>query len=104
MLLFRILKVFVFIFRFRKMQRRFNDSSIDKFLLPLEKQFQSKINADTFRRIKDLYSNAIPLTCAAYASVYGRKLSPQERENAGLAAIITPLIDDFTDKNGLSRS
>lgn len=102
MFLFRIIKVIVFIFRFQKTQNKFTKFSIDKFLLPFEQQYQSKINVDTLRRIREYYSKAVPLTCAAYASIYGRNLTPQERENASLAGIITPLIDDFTDKYRLT--
>lgn len=102
MLVFRIFKMVVFIIRFRKKQKKFNDYFIDKFLSPFEKQYQSNINPGTFHRIKEYYGYAIPLTCGAFASIYGRELSSQERENAILAAIITPLIDDFTDKNKLS--
>ncbi len=103
MFLPRLIKVTRFVFRFFKTQNQFNDEFIDAYLQPFYKQYNKELKHSALLKIKKYYCLGIPLTCAAYTKIYGRKLSGIEREYATLTGIITPLIDDFTDERTLSN-
>jgi len=98
----RLIQLFRFVSGFLEEQKLFNRRFIDPFLNGFYMQYNTRLGKDTVERIKNYYCLGIPLTCAAYARIYGRDLSDKERENAVLAGIITPLMDDFTDKKQMS--
>ncbi len=93
-----VIKIHLFLYRFLRNQDKFNKKYIDNYLQAFELHYNSRIRPDTRKQIINYYSRTIPVICASYASIYGRKLSAIERENATLAAIVTTLIDEFTDK------
>ena len=103
MYLVRLVNVVCFVVRFLKKQERFNNRYIGQFLRPISEQYHAKPGISMMQKIEKYYCRGIPVTCAAYAKIYGRDLSEDEKENSVLAGIITPLIDDFTDKKMLSQ-
>ena len=98
----RLYSVSRFILRFFKSQNGYNGHFIDAYLQPFEQKFGRSIAPSALQKIKKYYCLGIPATCASYAAIYGRSLSPAEQELATLTGIITPLIDDFTDNKTLS--
>ncbi len=102
MYLFRLITVSRFVFRFFKKQKPYNDQFIAAYLQPLYEEYQATLAPRAMEKIKKYYCLGIPVTCASYAKIYGRKLSDKEREYATLTGIITPIIDDFTDERTLS--
>lgn len=104
MYVLRLVKVTGFILRFFKAQKRYNTQFIDEFLQPFTAKYGTGLSPAALQKIKKYYCMGVPITCASYASIYGRKLTDTEREYATLTGIITPLIDDFTDEKTLSNA
>jgi len=102
MYIFRLVRAVLFVRRFFKTQREFNDRFVDDLIGPFCKRYNVLLDPDVLNRIKKYYCIGVPVVCAGFAKIYGRDLTPAERENATLGGIITPLIDDFTDKKQLS--
>ena len=92
----------VFVRRFFKTQEEFNSRFIDEFIEPFCRKYNTRPAPAVLHKIKKYYCIGVPVVCAGFARIYGRELTPEERENATLGGIITPLIDDFTDRNQLS--
>ncbi|MCX6287221.1 MAG: hypothetical protein NTY96_08905 [Bacteroidetes bacterium] len=102
MYILRLIKAVLFIRRFFKTQRGFNVWFVDAFIEPFSRQYNTRLDPAVLHKIKKYYCLGVPVICAGFAKIYGRELSQAERENATLGGIITPLIDDFTDKKQLS--
>lgn len=101
--LLRLITVSKFVFNFFKVQQQYNKQFIDSYLLSFHQAYGKKIGDAALQKIKKYYCLGIPVTCASYKKIYGKKLSEKERELATLTGIITPLIDDFTDEKTLSN-
>lgn len=99
----QLIKITRFILRFFKAQKQYNKRFIDDFLQPFNSKYGRTLSPSALHKIKKYYCMGVPITCASYARIYGRKLSDAERELATLTGIITPLIDDFTDEKTLSN-
>jgi len=102
MYLLRLIKVTRVFLRFIKTQHKFNDHFIDGFLSPFYKLYNTELSPPSLHKIRKYYCIGVPVVCAAYTKVYGRDLSEEERKNAVLGGILTPLIDDFTDNKQLA--
>ena len=97
-----LFRAVVFVKRFFKTQGEFNSRFVDEFIEPLCRKYDTRPGTEVLHKIKKYYCIGVPVVCAGFARIYGRELTPEERENATMGGIITPLIDDFTDKNQLS--
>jgi hypothetical protein len=100
----RIIRIIWFFLRFIRKQRKFNDSFIPSFLLPFNLRYNKELATSSLKKIRAYYCFGVPLVCEAYTRIYGRHLSAEERENAVLGGIATPLIDDFTDNKEYLQS
>ena len=103
MFLVRFIAMVAYIFRFLKKQHHFNQGFIDPYLGTISKNYPQPIDPEVLKKIKKYYCLGIPLTCAVYNQLYGLPLTRQEQINAVMAAIGTPLIDDFTDRKTLDN-
>lgn len=103
MFLLNLIKVARFMLPFMKTQNRFNDQFIDGFLASCCQQHNQSLKESTVFKIKKYYAVGIPLLATTYKKLYGRHLSENERKNAALMGIYSPLIDDFTDEKSLSN-
>ncbi|MCX6281343.1 MAG: hypothetical protein NTU51_05220 [Bacteroidetes bacterium] len=102
MYLIRLVKAVLFVRRFFKTQRKFNTVFVDAFVEPFCRKYDRRLDSEVLHKIKNYYCIGVPVVCAGFARMYGRELTGAERENATLGGIITPLIDDFTDKQQVS--
>lgn len=93
-----------FVVRFFAAQKQYNKAFIGLFFQPFYEKWGRSLSAATLKKITQYYCLGIPITCASYKKIYGGSLSTNERSLATLAAIITPLIDDFTDEKTLSHA
>ncbi|TAD85067.1 MAG: hypothetical protein EAY75_11990 [Bacteroidetes bacterium] len=96
--IFRLLSTARFIFTFIAQQKKLNAQFLPTYLAGFSHLPPGYIAADLRKKIELYYCLGIPLTCAVYNQLYHPQLTPTERQNAVLAAIATPLIDDFTDQ------
>lgn len=103
MFLLNLVKLIRFAFHFLKILRHFNERFIDSYLQPFYKKHHKEFQGSTIFKIKHFYRISILFCCAGYKKLYGGKLSCKEAEMAILTAILTPVIDDFTDENTLDR-
>ena len=99
----RVIKVIWFFFRFILKPRKYNDPVLASFLVPFYKKYNKELAPATLKKIRAYYCFGVPLVCEVYTRIYGRKMSEEERENAVLGGIATPLIDDFTDNKQISK-
>lgn len=98
----RLLLTIRFIFRFIAQQKAFNAAFIPTYLAGFEHLPPGHIPPEVRKKIETYYCLGIPLTCAVYNQLYRVGLTDAERKNTVLAAIATPLIDDFTDQKAMS--
>jgi hypothetical protein len=103
MYFFRVIRVICFFLRFILKQRKFNDPFIASFIAPFYELYNTELSPSALKKIRAYYCFGVPLVCEVYTRVYGRRMLEEERENAVLGGIATPLIDDFTDNKQISQ-
>lgn len=104
MFFINLVKLIGFSIHFSKILRQFNESYIDSYLQPFYRKYGKEFKESTIFKIKKFYRISILFCCAGYKKMYGGTLSIKEAELAILTAILTPVIDDFTDEQTLDSA
>lgn len=99
----QLLKSVIYIGRFLKRQKGYNDAYVKNFLEPHYNYYNRKLNPGTQRKIFSYYVPAIPLFVHGISILQrGSGLSVTETQKSILMGILTPVYDDLLDLNQIA--